>query len=83
VWLLGSVGYAAIDVGELLSIIGRKEQDLPRYRAGFDACWLLIYGLWQASAFFDFDYLKPHMFTSQFDGVLFVDAGTGRNVQIA
>jgi len=83
VWLLGSVGYAAIDVGELLSIIGRKEQDLPRYRAGFDACWLLVYGLWQASAFFDFDYLKPHMFTSQFDGVLFVDAGTGRNVQIA
>lgn len=73
----------AIDVGELLSIIGRKEQDLPRYRAGFDACWLLIYGLWQASAFSDFDYLKPHMFTSQFDGVLFVDAGTGRNVQIA
>lgn len=83
VWLLGSVGYAAIDVGELLSIIRRKEQDLPRYRAGFGACWLLIYGLWQSSAFFDFDYLKPHMFTSQFDGVGFVDAGTGRNVQIA
>ena len=82
-WLLGSVGYAAIDGGELLSIIRRKEQDLPRYRAGFDACWLLIYGLWQASAFFDFDYLKPRMFTSQFAGVAFVDAGTGRNVQIA
>jgi hypothetical protein len=83
VWMLGSVGYAAIEVGELESIIRRKEQDLPRYRAGFDACWLLIYGVWQASSFFDFDYLKPHMFTSQFDGVGFVDAGTGRNVQIA
>jgi len=83
VWLLGSVGYAAIDTGELLAIIRRKEADLPRYQAGFDSCWLLIYGLWQASSFFDFDYLKPHMFTSKFDGVAFVDAGTGRNVQIA
>jgi hypothetical protein len=83
VWLLGSGGYSAIDIGELESIIRRKEEDLPRYRAGFDACWLLIYGLWQASSFFDFDYLKPLMFTSQFDGVAFVDAGTGRNVQIA
>jgi hypothetical protein len=77
------VGYAAIDVRELLAIIRRKEGDLLRYRSGFDACWLLIYGLWQASAFFDFDYLKPRMFTSDFDGVAFVDAGTGRNVQIA
>jgi hypothetical protein len=82
-WLLRSVGYAAIDTGELLAIIRRKELDLPRYRDEFDACWLLIYGLWQASAFFDFDYLKPHMLTSNFDGVVFVDAGTGRNVQIA
>lgn len=82
VWLLGSVGYAAIEVGELESIIRRKEQDLPRYRTGFDSCWLLIYGLWQASGFFDFDYLKPHMFRSEFDRVAFVDAGTGRNVQI-
>ena len=82
-WLLGSFGYAAVDGDELLSIIHRKERDLPRYRAGFDACWLLIYGLWQASAFFDFDYLKPHMFTSQFAAVAYVDAGTGRNVQIA
>lgn len=82
VWLRGSVGYAAIDVGEVLAIIRQKEADLPRYEAGFDACWLLIYGLWQASSFFDFDYLKPHMFTSKFDGVAFVDAGTGRNVQI-
>src|SRR5262249_23498659 len=60
VWLLGSVGYAAIDVGEVLAIIRRKEVDLPCYQAGFDACWLLVYGLWQASSFFDFDYLKPH-----------------------
>jgi hypothetical protein len=83
VWLLGSVGYAAIDVGEVLAMIRRKELDLPRYQAGFDARWLLIYGLWQASSFFDFDYLQPCMFTSEFDGVAFVDAGTGRNVQIA
>jgi hypothetical protein len=82
-WLLGSVGYAATDVGQLERIIRRKEKDLARYRAGFDECWLIIYGLWQASSFFDFDYLKPHMFTSQFTGVAFVDAGTGRNVQIA
>jgi hypothetical protein len=83
VWLLGSVGYAAIDAGEVLAIIRRKEVDPPRYQAGFDARWLLIYGLWQASSFFDFDYLKPKMFTSKFDGVAFVDAGTARNVQIA
>ena len=60
-------------VGEVLAIIRRKEVDLLRYQAGFDACWLLVYGLWQASSFFDFDYLKPHMFTSKFDGVGFVD----------
>jgi hypothetical protein len=83
VWLRGSVGYAAIETDELRAIIRNKEEDLPRYRAGIEACWLLIYGLWQASGFFDFDYLKPYMFTSQFDGVVFVDAGTGRNVQIA
>ena len=83
VWLLGSVGFAAIDAGELLAIIRRKEVALPRYQAGFGACWLLIYGLWQPSSFFDFDYLRPHMFTSKFDCVAFVDAGTGRNVQVA
>ena len=42
--------------GRVLAIIRRKEVDLPRYQGGFDACWLLIYGLWQASSFFDFDY---------------------------
>ena len=83
VWLLGSVGYAAVDTSELESIIRRKEKDLARYRAAFDASWLLIYGLWQRSSFFDFDYLKPGMFTSQFDGVVYVDAMTGRYVQIA
>jgi hypothetical protein len=83
VWLLGSVGYAAIEVGEVLAIIRRKEVDLPRYQAGFDARWLLIYGLWQPSSFFDFDYVRPHMFTSKFEGVAFVDVGTGRKVQIA
>lgn len=83
VWHLGSVGYAATEVEELEAIIRRKELDLPRYEAAFDASWLLIYGLWQASGFFDFDYLKRAMFTSEFDGVAFVDAGIGRNVQIA
>jgi len=82
-WLIGSAGYASTDVSELEFRIRRKERDVERYADQFDARWLLIYGMPQASAFFDFDKLRPGMFTSLFDGVGFIDAFSGRYVVIS
>jgi hypothetical protein len=82
-WLIGSAGFASTDVGELEFRIRRKERDLDRYRDQFDARWLLIYGMPQSSAFFDFEYLRPGMFKSKFDGVAFIDVFSARYVVIA
>lgn len=82
-WLIGSAGFASTDVGELESRIRRKELDLDRYGDQFDACWLLIYAMPQASGFFDFDHLKPEMLKSKFDGVAFIDVFSARYLVIA
>jgi hypothetical protein len=37
----------------------------------------------QSSAFFDFEYLRPGMFKSKFDGVAFIDVFSARFVVIA
>jgi hypothetical protein len=71
------------DASELESRIRRKEQDLDRYRDQFDESWLLIYAMPQASAFFDFEVLRPRMFSSRFDGIAFLDVFAGRYVLIA
>ena len=82
-WLLGSAGPMNNDVADLESRIRRKEQDLGRYRGQFDQCWLLIYAMPQASAFFDFEALRPGMFMSEFDAVAFIDVFAARFVMIA
>jgi hypothetical protein len=76
-WLVGSWGIMNTDVADLESRIRDKEQDLERYRDQFDECWLLIYGMPQASAFFDFEVLRARMFTSDFHTVVFIDAFNG------
>ena len=82
-WLIGSAGFASTNVTELERRIRRKERDLDRYGDQFDARWLLIYAMPQASAFFDFEQLTPGMLTSKFDGVAFMDVFSGRYVVIA
>jgi hypothetical protein len=82
-WLVGSGGYMNTDTSDLESRIRRKERDLGRYRDQFDQCWLLIYAMPQASAFFDFEVLRPGMFMSGFDAVAFIDVFAGRFVMIA
>lgn len=82
-WLIGSAGIASTDVAELEQRIRRKERDLDAYGDQFDERWLLIYGVPQASASFDFEQLAPGMFTSRFDGVAFLDLFLGRYVVIA
>ena len=82
-WLVGSGGPVNNDVADLESRIRDKERDLDRYREQFDECWLLIYGMPQASAFFDFEVLTPRMFASEFDTVVFIDAFSGQFELIA
>jgi len=81
-WLVGSAGYMNTDTTDLESRIRRKERDLRHYRDQFDECWLLIYAMPQASAFFDFEVLKPGMFVSEFNTVAFIDLFAGRFVII-
>jgi hypothetical protein len=82
-WLVGSGGYMNTDTADLESRIRSKERDLGRYREQFDQCWLLVYAMPQASAFFDFEVLRPGMFMSDFDAVGFIDVFAGRFVMIA
>jgi hypothetical protein len=77
-WLVGSGGIMNTDLADLESRIRDKEQDLWRYLDQFDECWLLIYGMPQASAFFDFEVLRTRMFASDFHTVVFMDAFNGQ-----
>jgi hypothetical protein len=83
VWLIGSAGPMNNEAADLENRIRAKEEDLPRYADEFDERWLLIYSMPQASAFFDFDVLRPGMFSSRFDGVAFLDVFSGHYVLIA
>jgi len=83
VWLVGSGGPMNNQVADLEWHIRDKEKDLGRYQDQYDECWLLIYGMPQASAFFDFEVLTPRMLTSRFDTVAFIDAFSGRFELIA
>ena len=77
-------GYLNIDVADIERPLRDKEKDLPQYKAIFDECWLIIYAPpLHASSFFDFEALTPHMFSSAFDRVAFVDVSLGRYVLVA
>lgn len=82
-WDVGSAGRASQDTSELERVIRGKEADLPAYNSSADEQWLIIYGLPQASAFFDFEVLTPHMFKSNFNSVVFLDVLLARFVLIA
>ncbi len=82
-WLVGSAGVMNTDVADVESRIRDKEQDLGRYRDQFNECWLIVYAMPQASAFFDFDVLTPHMLSSDFDGVVFIDLFSAQFVVVA
>lgn len=72
------------DTAHLESVIRNKELDLPRYRHVADLFWLMIYAPpGQPSGFFDLEVLRPGMWHSTFDRVLFLDVLWARYVPIA
>lgn len=80
----GSAGLMSTDTTHLESVIRKKELDLPRYRQDADAFWLMIYGApGQPSGFFDIAVLRPAMWRSTFDRVVFLDVLAGQYVPIA
>jgi hypothetical protein len=77
-------GHVTTDVAHLESRVRLKEADLPGYRSGADACWLIVYApILHASAFVDFEALIRPLFKSSFDRVIFVDLFNARYVAIA
>lgn len=79
----GSAGLMSTDTAHLESVIRQKELDLPRYRHDADAFWLVIYApAGQPSGFFDLEVLRPAMWRSTFDRVVFLDVLFGRYVLI-
>jgi hypothetical protein len=80
----GSVsGMASADPADMESRIRDKEGDLSRYSVSANERWLIIYAWMLRAAFFDIGVLRPQMFTSQFDRVVFFDAIVARFVPIA
>lgn len=80
----GSAGIMSTDTAHLESVMRQKELDLPRYRYDADACWLMIYApRGQPSGFFDMEVLRPAMWQSTFDRVIFLDVLWGSYVPIA
>jgi hypothetical protein len=82
IWDSGSGGRYSVDVSELERVMRTKETDLPRYKKSADECWLIIYALPQSSALFDSEVLSPHMWTSTFDRVVFMDILVARFVLV-
>jgi hypothetical protein len=83
-WQAPVGGYMSIDAASVERPLRAKEKDLPLYKATFDESWLIIYAPpLHASSFFDFDVLRPGMFQSTFDTVVFLDALMGHRVLIA
>jgi hypothetical protein len=80
----GSAGRMSTDTAHLESVMRHKELDLPRYRHNADAFWLIIYApAGKPSGFFDLEVLRPGMWRSTFDGVVFLDVLWARYVPIA
>ncbi len=80
----GSAGRMSTDTGHLESVMRRKELDLPRYLHDAEAFWLIIYAPpGQPSGFFDLEVLRPGMWRSRFDRVVFLDVLWARYVPIA
>jgi len=80
----GSAGRMSTDTAHLESVIRHKERDLPRYRHDAYAFWLIIYAPpFQPSGFFDLEVLRPDMWRSTFDRVVFLDVLWARYVPIA
>jgi hypothetical protein len=80
----GAAGLMSTDTAHLESVLRRKELDLPRYRHEAEAFWLMIYAPpGQPSGFFDLEVLRPAMWRSTFDRVVFLDVLFGRYVLIA
>jgi hypothetical protein len=80
----GSAGRMSTDTGHLESVVRRKELDLLRYRHEAEAFWLIIYAPpGQPSGFFDLEVLRPGMWRSKFDRVVFLDVLWARYVPIA
>jgi len=82
-WDIGGAGRLSTDASEVETVIRDKESDLARYEKAAGECWLIIYALPQASAFFDFEVLTPHMWKSRFDGVVFIDVFSAHFVLVA
>jgi hypothetical protein len=79
----GSAGRMSTDTAHVESVIREKELDLPRYLHDADAFWLVIYApAGRPSGFFDLEVLKPAMWHSTFDRVVFLDVLWGRYVLI-
>jgi hypothetical protein len=76
-------GMASADPADIEARIRDKERDLSRYSVSADERWLIIYAWMLRSAFFDIEVLRPQMFSSQFDRVVFFDAPVARFVHIA
>jgi hypothetical protein len=80
----GSAGLMSTDTAHLESVIRKKERDLLRYRHDADAFWLIIYAPpFQPSGFFDLEVLRPAMWRSTFDRVVFLDVLWARYVPIS
>ena len=79
----GSAGILSTDTAHLESVMRRKERDLPRYRGAADEFWLIIYAPpHRASGFFDLEVLRPAMWSSNFDRVVFLDVLWTRYVPV-
>ncbi|SRR6266851_1308668 len=79
----GAAGIMSTDTAHLESVMRQKELDLPRYRHVADAFWLMIYAPpGQPSGFFDLEVLRPGMWSSDFDRVVFLDVLWARGVPV-
>lgn len=75
-------GMASADVSGIEAIIRSKESDLARHSVTADESWLIVYAWFLRSAFFDMEALRPAMFSSTFDRVIFFDATVRRFVPV-